>query len=61
MVRIRGLINEVYRAFSDEQLLTMRPTDVLVDLQRWYFSEFERQGRGEEPRRWTGPVSLPPE
>ena len=25
----------------------------------WYFTEFERQGNGEEPLRWTGPTSMP--
>jgi hypothetical protein len=60
MARIRDLLNEVYRAFSSEHLLALRPPEVLVDLQDWYFTEFERQGRGEEPRRWDGPTSMPP-
>jgi anti-sigma regulatory factor (Ser/Thr protein kinase) len=60
MATIRNLLNEAYDAFSTEQFLTLRPSDVLVDLQMWYFTEFERQGRGEEPLAWTGPVSLPP-
>ncbi|MET0999318.1 MAG: ATP-binding protein [Marmoricola sp.] len=60
MARIRDLLDEVYRALSQEHLLALRPPDVLVDLQNWYFTEFERQGNGEEPLRWTGPTSLPP-
>jgi anti-sigma regulatory factor (Ser/Thr protein kinase) len=58
MTRIRDLLNEVYQAFSSEHLLALRPPDVLVDLQDWYFTEFERQGRGEEPAPWDGPTSL---
>ena len=60
MARIRDLLDEVYRVFSDDHLLALRPPDVLVDLQRWYFTEFERQGSGEDPIPWTGPTSLPP-
>jgi len=60
MARIRDLLDEVYRALSQEHLLALRPPDVLVDLQTWYFTEFERQGNGEEPRSWTGPTSMPP-
>jgi hypothetical protein len=60
MARIRDLLNEVYQAFSTEHLLALRPPDVLVDLQVWYFTEFERQGRGEAPIRWDGPTSMPP-
>jgi len=59
MARIRDLLDEVYRALSQEHLLALRPPDVLVDLQTWYFTEFERQGNGEEPRPWTGPTSMP--
>ncbi len=60
MARIRDLLDEVYRALSQEHLLALRPPDVLVDLQTWYFTEFERQGNGEQPLRWTGPTSMPP-
>jgi hypothetical protein len=58
MARIRDLLNEVYRAFSTDHLLALRPPEVLVDLQDWYFTEFERQGRGEAPRRWDGPTKM---
>jgi hypothetical protein len=60
MGRIRDLLSEVYRALSREHLLAMRPPDVVVDLETWYFTEFERQGNGENPLRWTGPTSIPP-
>ncbi len=59
MARIRDLLMEVYREFSSENLLSLRPPDVLLDLQNWYFTEFERQGSGEEPTPWTGPTTLP--
>ena len=59
MGQIRDLLREVYQAFSTEHLLALQPPQVLVDLQVWYFTEFERQGNGEEPTRWTGPTSMP--
>ncbi len=49
MARIRDLLDEVYQAFSSDHLLALRPPEVLVDLQGWYFTEFERQGNGEKP------------
>lgn len=59
MVRIRDLLAEVYRVFSHDELLAVRPAEVLVELQRWYFTEFERQSRGEEPLPWSGPLTMP--
>jgi len=59
MGRIRDLLDEVYRALSQEHLLALRPPDLIVDLQTWYFTEFERQGNGEEPLRWAGPTAMP--
>jgi hypothetical protein len=59
MARIRDLLDEVYDVFSGDHLLALRPPDLLVDLQNWYFTEFERQGRGEEPLRWSGPSTMP--
>jgi hypothetical protein len=60
MARIRDLLVELYRAFSEEHLLALQPPDVLVELQIWYFTEFERQGHGETPQPWGGPTALPP-
>ncbi len=59
MTRIRDLLVEVYDLFSSEHLLALQPPQVLMDLQDWYFSEFGRQARGEEPTRWAGPTSMP--
>ena len=60
MVRIRDLLVQVYRNFSDEHLLALQPPQVLLDLQNWYFTEFDRQLHGEQPLRWDGPTSMPP-
>ena len=60
MTRIRDLLVELYRAFSEEHLLALQPPEVLVELQVWYFTEFERQGQGEPPLPWPGPTTLPP-
>lgn len=60
MAKIRELLDEVYRALAQEHLLALRPPDVLLDLQTWYFTEFERQGNGVAPQPWTGPTSMPP-
>ncbi len=60
MTRIRDLLNDVYQVFSGDHLLALQPPTVLVELQNWYFTEFERQGRGEGPMRWNGPTSMHP-
>ena len=60
MARIRDLLGDVYRAFSSEHLLALRPPEVLLELQTWYFTEFERQGAGRPPQRWQGPTSTSP-
>lgn len=60
MSQIRDLLAQVYTSLSREHLLALRPPDLLVDLETWYFTEFERQGNGETALRWTGPLSLPP-
>ena len=58
MVRIRELLEECYRVFASEHLLAVQPPAHLMELQRWYFGEFERQGRGEEPIAWDGPLQV---
>lgn len=58
MARVRDLLGEVFALFSEEHLLAVRPSEVLVELQHWYFTEFERQARGERPIRWAGPLDL---
>jgi hypothetical protein len=60
MARIRDLLNEVYRALSQEHLLSLRPPEEIARLETWYFTEFERQGNGEAPIPWNGPTSMPP-
>jgi anti-sigma regulatory factor (Ser/Thr protein kinase) len=52
------LMLECYRSLSEEHLLAITPPPELRQLQDWYFGEFVRQGRGEPPRPWTGPVRL---
>lgn len=60
MALIRDLLTRVYRDLSRQHLLAMRPPEVIVDLEAWYFTEFERQADGKEPRPWTGATSMPP-
>jgi len=52
MEQVHDLVTEAYRVFGDERLLTVVPPPELLALQRWYFGEFVRQGRGEPPRPW---------
>ncbi|ROR92604.1 ATP-binding protein [Nocardioides aurantiacus] len=58
MSRLRDLYVEIYREFADEHLLALRPPEVIVQLQNWYFTEFERQGRGDPPLPWDGPTTV---
>ncbi|MEO5653825.1 MAG: ATP-binding protein [Marmoricola sp.] len=58
MTLLRDILEEVFATYGEEFLLAMRPPEVLHDLQTWYFGEFERQGRGEPPRPWTGPLTM---
>lgn len=46
------LLGEVTEFFAHEQLLAVAPTGELQELQEWYFTEFVRQGAGEEPLAW---------
>lgn len=48
-------------AFSEEhRLLTPSPTPLQRRMRIWYLGEFVRQGRGEQPRPWDGPLSHDP-
>jgi anti-sigma regulatory factor (Ser/Thr protein kinase) len=58
MAEAFALMQECYRTLADEHLLAITPPDELRRLQAWYFGEFARQGRGEEPRAWDGPLEL---
>lgn len=56
MARLSVLLDEIYATFADESLLSIRPSKALQDLQRWYLGEFTRQGNGQEPTPWKGPM-----
>jgi len=58
MARLDALLHRVYDELAGAVLLAERPPDDLVELQRWYLGEFSRQGAGEEPSRWDGPLRL---
>jgi anti-sigma regulatory factor (Ser/Thr protein kinase) len=58
MTRVNSLLDQLYREFSADALLAVKPIPVLMDLQHWYVTEFARQAAGEEPRPWTGPTRL---
>lgn len=59
MADILELLAQVREEFADEQLLAVTPREELLALQTWYFREFVRQGRGEEPRSWRPPDQEP--
>ncbi len=52
MERLHELIEEAYRFFGDEHLLTVVPPPELLALQQWYFGQFTKQGRGEPATPW---------
>lgn len=58
MGRILSLIEDAYSFFEEHHALVMPPPAVLSDLQRWYLTEFVRQGSGEQPMPWSGPVRI---
>ena len=58
MQRIAGLLRRVYDELTGKVLLSTRPPREILDLQQWYFGEFNRQLMGEEPRPWDGPLRL---
>ncbi|MGH3413830.1 MAG: ATP-binding protein [Marmoricola sp.] len=59
MARALALTRECYRALADEHLGEMVPPPDLRALQRWYFLEFVRQGRGEPPLPWSPAAAEP--
>lgn len=59
MAQLARQLDALYRRYDDEPLLTVRPSPLLLRLQRWYLSEFSRQSAGEPPIRWVGPLDLP--
>ncbi|MGY2876330.1 anti-sigma regulatory factor (Ser/Thr protein kinase) [Marmoricola sp. URHA0025 HA25] len=58
MARLSRLLVEVYDQLSGQVLLSVRPPDYVIDMEKWYFGEFRRQADGEEPIRWDGPLRL---
>jgi anti-sigma regulatory factor (Ser/Thr protein kinase) len=60
MSRLSTLLDEIYRSLADESLLAVRPTPVLLSLQRWYLGEFTRQSAGHQPLPWQGPTRMSP-
>ena len=58
MGRLREVIDLVHAQLSGRVLLSVPPPPELLALEDWYLGEFVRQGAGEEPTRWTGPLRL---
>ena len=58
MGRLREVIDLVHAQLSGHVLLSVPPPPDLLALGDWYLGEFARQGAGEEPIRWTGPLRL---
>jgi hypothetical protein len=58
MTRVGVLLDEIYRNFGDETLLSVQLSPDLLALQRWYLGEFTRQKAGLEPMPWQGPTRL---
>jgi anti-sigma regulatory factor (Ser/Thr protein kinase) len=60
MGRIQELLEECYRFFADDHLLSMAPPQELRELQAWYLGQFVSQGHGSRPVAWDGPTELAP-
>jgi anti-sigma regulatory factor (Ser/Thr protein kinase) len=60
MARLDALVKDVYSQLTGKVLLSIRPPEELIDLQRWYLGEFRRQSAGEQPMPWRGPLRLAP-
>lgn len=58
MGRLRDVIGRVYAQLSGRVLLSVPPPADLRALEDWYLTEFMKQGAGEQPTRWTGPLRL---
>ncbi len=54
MALLREVLDQADEFCREQRLLVAPPTPQMVALRSWYLGEFERQGRGEEPRPWTG-------
>ncbi len=60
MARLHRVLQDADAFCRENQLLTAAPTQQLLDLRDWYLGEFERQGRGEQPRPWPGDLAVEP-
>jgi anti-sigma regulatory factor (Ser/Thr protein kinase) len=60
MARLHRVLLDADAFCRENQLLTAAPTRQLLDLRDWYLGEFERQGRGEQPRPWPGGLTVEP-
>lgn len=58
MGRILSLVEDAYAFFEEHHALVLPPPEVMLDLQRWYLTEFVRQARGEQPIPWSGPLHI---
>ncbi len=58
MSRLVHQLDALYQRYDDEPLFSVRPSALLVELQRWYLGEFDRQTTGGAPLRWDGPLDL---
>ncbi|MGA8210578.1 MAG: ATP-binding protein [Nocardioidaceae bacterium] len=54
MGRLLGLLEEADAFARRVRLLSLPPGPQLISLRSWFHGEFERQGRGEAPRPWSG-------
>ncbi len=58
MQRMLRLLEAADEFCRQKRMLAVAATPQQLALQRWYLTEFVRQGDGEEPRRWTGATTL---
>jgi hypothetical protein len=60
MARLRRVLGQADAFCREQHLLTAAPSPQLLALREWYLGEFDRQGRGEEPRPWQGGFTVEP-
>jgi hypothetical protein len=58
MARLNELLELADEFCREQRLLTLAPTQQMLDLRAWYLGEFIRQAAGEEPRPWTGSYTV---
>jgi anti-sigma regulatory factor (Ser/Thr protein kinase) len=60
MKRAGELLERLYETDNSNMLLTAKPPEEVIALQRWYVDQFVRQGQGDPPTAWEGPTKLGP-